>query len=203
MRYVFRAGDACFLRVAMFVRDLREQVEQRLVNNHPEGLEAAGIRIPSDSWIAYQFSPKHPLHAASINYTGASNIKHKVQSRTLRANHPDSHYVACMFKMMRRLGIVATQVIERFTEDGNEPMAVVLYSMDDKAKINIREPHLAVGFGGRGRRSIMPTDVTTVAGDQDFKVVSLTPSVTLRVKISPNEGEDCTYYYQGVPPLSI
>jgi hypothetical protein len=51
------AGDACFLPIAMYVRDLREQVEERLKNKHSEGLEAAGICIPSDTWIAFQFSP--------------------------------------------------------------------------------------------------------------------------------------------------
>jgi hypothetical protein len=70
--------------------------------------------------------------------------------------------------------------------------------MDDKTKIHVGEPHLAVGFGGRGRRSILPTDVKAIAGDHDFKIVSLTPSVTLRVDIKPDEGEDRTSYYRGV-----
>jgi len=43
----------------------------------------------------------------------------------------------------------------------------------------------------------MPTDVTTIASEHDFKIVSLTPSVTLRVDISPDEGEDYTSYYKG------
>jgi len=59
-----------FLPVAVSVRDLREQVVQRLQSNHPDGLDVAGIRIPSDTWISYQFSPKHPSHAASIQYNG-------------------------------------------------------------------------------------------------------------------------------------
>ena len=189
-------GDACFLPVAMSLRDLREQVEERLDNRHPEGLDAAGIRVPCDSWIAYQFSSKHPSHVASMNYTGALNIKHKVQSRTLRANHPDSHYVACFFKMMKRLGVLAAQVIQKYTEDGEGPAHVVFYSMDDKAKINVGEPHLALRFGGRGRRSVMPTDVTSISEDGDFKIVLLTTSVTLLVQVKPDEDEDGTSYYR-------
>ena len=73
-------GDACFLPVAMSVRDLREQVVERLTNNHPEGLAATSIFIPFVSWISYQFTPKHPSHVESMDYTGALNIKHKVQS---------------------------------------------------------------------------------------------------------------------------
>jgi len=67
---------------------------------------------------------------------------------------------------------------------------VVFYSMDNKAKINIGESSLAIGFGGRGRRSIMQPNVKTIASDHDFKIVSLTPSVTLRVDVKADEGED-------------
>jgi hypothetical protein len=68
--------------------------------------------------------------------------------------------------------------------------------MDDKSKVNL---DLAVAFGGRGRRSILPTDVQSIAGDHDFKIVSLTPSVTLWVEVKPDEGDDMTSYYRGVP----
>ena len=88
--------------VAIYVRDLRDQVVERLRDTHPD-LDAAGIKIPSDSWISYQFSPNIlASHATSLQYTGALNIKHKVQSRTLRANHLNSHYVACLLKKERR-----------------------------------------------------------------------------------------------------
>jgi hypothetical protein len=114
------AGDACFLPVAISVRDLKEQVLQRLNQSHPDGLDAAGIKIPSDNWIAFQFSPKHPFHAASLYYTGALQIKHKVQARTLRAHHPDSHYVASFFKMMKRLGVVAAQIINKWSKEDED-----------------------------------------------------------------------------------
>ena len=99
---------------------------------------------------------------------------------------------------MKRLGVVAAQVIMKYTQDNEEQAPVVFYSMDDKAKVNVGEPHLAVAFGGRGRRSILPTDVQAIAGDHDFKIVSLTPSVTLRVDVKPDEGEDGTSSYRGV-----
>ncbi len=43
----------------------------------------------------------------------------------------------------------------------------------------------------------MPSDCKAIAGDHDFKVVSLTPSVALRVDVKPDEGEDGTSYYRG------
>jgi hypothetical protein len=44
----------------------------------------------------------------------------------------------------------------------------------------------------------LPTDVKAASGDPDFKIVSLTPSVTLRVDVKPDEGEDGTFYYRAV-----
>ena len=45
--YICIAGNVCFLPVAISVRDLREQVVLRLRHQHPSGLEAVGIKIPS------------------------------------------------------------------------------------------------------------------------------------------------------------
>jgi hypothetical protein len=120
-------SDVCFLPVAISVRDLKEKVVERLNRRHPGGLDSAGIKIPSENWIAYQFSPKHPSHAASLHYIGVLSIKHKVQARTLRAHHPDSHYVASFFKMMKRLGVVAAQIITKFTNEDEELAPFVFY----------------------------------------------------------------------------
>ena len=98
--------------------------------------------------------------------------------------------------MRKRLGVVAAQIIANYT-DQEEGAAPVVFSMDDKAKVGVGEPHLAVSFGGRGRCNVLPTDVKAIAGDHDFKIVNLTPSVTLRVDVQPDEGEDCTSYYRG------
>ncbi len=43
------------------------------------------------------------------------------------------------------------------------------------------ESKVLVSFGGRGRKSILPSDVHSKVGDHDFDVASLTPSVTLVV----------------------
>ena len=99
--------------------------------------------------------------------------------------------------MMKRLGVVTAHVFTKYIKKDEDPAPVVFYSMDDKPKIIVGEPHLVVPFGGRGRCSILPTDVKAIADDRDFNVVSLTPSVTLRVDVKPDEGEDGTSYYRG------
>ena len=50
-------------------------------------------------------------------------------------------------------------------------------------QINVGEPSLAIGFGGRGRPAIVEDEITMAAGDHDFHKVSLTPSVTLVKRI--------------------
>ena len=131
-----------------------------------------------------------------MQYTWGLKIKHKVQVWTPRAHHLDSHYVARFFKMMKELDVVAAQIIKKCTNDDNYPAFVVFYSMDDNAKFNVGDPHLAVGFGGRGPQNILPTEVAAIAGDDDFKIASLTPSVTLRVDVKAEEREDTTSYYR-------
>ena len=121
----FHAGDACFLPVAMSARGLKEQVVKRLNEKNPYGLDDARVKIPLESYIVYQFCPKHPLHAASLHYIGALKMKHRVQARTLRAHHPDSHSVASFFMMMKRLGVVAAQIISQYTDEEEDPTPVV------------------------------------------------------------------------------
>jgi hypothetical protein len=117
------------------VRDLRVQIVQRLKEQHLRGLSEVGIKIPSESWIVYQCSPKHPLYVASLHYTGKANIKKKVQLRTLRAHHVDSHYCAALKKYIKHMGVRATNVLESHTPNDEEPACVAFYSLDDKAKV--------------------------------------------------------------------
>ena len=67
------------------------------------------------------------------------------------------------------------------------------------SQVNIGEPSCAISFGGRGRKSILPADVVPRAGDHDFHVVSLTPSVTLVVDFDGTESRDLglTSFYKG------
>ncbi len=54
-----------------------------------------------------------------------------------------------------------------------------------------------MSFGGRGRSSIFPLNVETVAGGRDFHVVNFTPSVCLHVDIKHDEGEDVISHCKG------
>ena len=62
---------------------------------------------------------------------GALQIKHKVQLRTLRQTHPDSHYCAALFKYIK--GIILE--LARAIHEVSPGLVVQFVSMDDKAKV--------------------------------------------------------------------
>lgn len=62
---------------------------------------------------------------------GRLNLKHKVQVRTLRATHPDSHYCSALLKYLKGLCLELAKAAV-----STSPTMVVRYiSMDDKAKV--------------------------------------------------------------------
>jgi hypothetical protein len=60
---------ALFLPFAISTRDLRQSIIDALILDHLDGLDAAGIKIPSLSWVEYQFAPANSGHASCLRYT--------------------------------------------------------------------------------------------------------------------------------------
>lgn len=56
-------------------------------------------------------------------------MKRVLLTRTLRATHMDSHYVAAMFKYMRAFGSKAAKLLAR------HGFSVLFGALDDKAKV--------------------------------------------------------------------
>lgn len=123
---------ALFLPFAISSTDLLRRVKDALLEDHPEGLNNAGIQIPSLSWLQYQFAPANSGYRAAMHNTGKLQVKHKVQVRTLRQTHIDSHYCAAMFKYMKGLCLELAKTIR----DSGSTMVVRFVSMDDKAKVS-------------------------------------------------------------------
>jgi hypothetical protein len=60
---------------------------------------------------------------------------HKVQQRTLRSHHIDSHYCAKNFKNMRHYGaLIKKWIVKSGSLDG-----VIFVSSDDKAKVCVHD----------------------------------------------------------------
>ncbi len=66
--------------------------------------------------------------------------------------------------------------------------------------MNIGEPSLPIQLAQRGKSGIVPTGCELVAGDHDFHVVNLTPSVTLVTEVKANlDGtEELPSFYKDV-----
>jgi hypothetical protein len=70
-------------------------------------------------------------------------------------------------------------------------------------QVNIGEPSLPIQLASRGKASIVPAGYRLVAGDHDFHVVNLTPSVTLLTEINanPDGNEGLPSFYKGMYAL--
>ncbi len=123
--------------MATSILSLVEKTIDGLLEVHaPKTLEEAGIKIPSITWVQLQFCPKNPRSATSLNYTGALNLAHRVQQRTLRATSIYSHYVAAAYKYMRSYGLWLHEKLVEARCD----MSAISPSCDDKCKVKLR-PH--------------------------------------------------------------
>ena len=73
-------ADFLYLPFAISVENLRQQVKARLPDDTP---------VPSNEWIRLQFWPSDPYTSRAMHHTGHFDIKFRVQSRLVRAEHPD------------------------------------------------------------------------------------------------------------------
>ena len=168
------------------------------------------------------------MSAQALNYTGVLNLKHKVQQRTLRASSIDAHYVAAAYKYMRSYGLWLQEQLEEANNKFyvisascdakckvpprflcapfplylfiriHNLMKCLILSLSF-VQVNVGEPSLPIQLASRGKACIVPTGFDLVAGDHDFHVVNLTPSVTLltEVKADPDGSGKLPSFYKG------
>ena len=129
-----------------------------------------GTPIPSKSLVRLQFTPRNPYSSTALTFTSRKPIQYKIQRRQLRAQHPDDHYCAALFKYLKCRSI-------ELKDD------CLFFCVDDKAKVPVGEPHRPISTGVRGRQSIAPIDAELSSLDHDMKATSLTPSVALLCSI--------------------
>ncbi|XP_054483050.1 uncharacterized protein LOC129115850 [Anoplopoma fimbria] len=100
------------------LEDLIEQVKSKC----PEG-----TKVPSKALVRLQFAPKNPYTQSALNFTSRFELKYKIQRRQLRASHPDAHFCAALFLLLRlHMYQLRSEIFVLF--------------MDDKAKIPVGEP---------------------------------------------------------------
>ena len=132
--------------------------------------------IPSHQWVRCQFAPNDDFVAKASQFTGKLDIKRAIQTRTLKKAHEDQHWV----------NAYARYHYEHLIKCRTAYLLVEFFGQDDKAKIGIGEPEAPISTGVRSNvTAIVPVGGEDVlkAADHDWKVGSLTPSVTLRANI--------------------
>ena len=106
-----------------------------------------------------------------MNLRGKIPVQYKVQRRQLRVSHFDDHYCSALFESMRTLAVKLS------------PKCALVFC-DDKAKVPVGEPDVAVSIGVRGKLTIAPTHSVLGAADHDLhQKTSLTPSVYMSCNI--------------------
>jgi hypothetical protein len=204
-------GNKLYLPVATSISNLiKKTVEALEVEHAPLTLEQARIEVPGVMWVSMQFCPKNQLSTRAHSYTGKLNLMYKVHQRTLRAYSVDSHYVAAACKYVRSFGLWLHKLLENANNDvsitsascddkckGMTTPTMCLYvgfisytSWCSQLEliylplfVSIGEPSLPIQLAQRGKASIVPSGCEIVAGDHDFHVCNLTPSVTLITEI--------------------
>lgn len=167
-----RQTDSTYMPFAISVKDLRQQILQRL---------PAGTAAPSTSWMRLNFQPKNPNVRLALNYTGKFPVKYAVQQRLLTAQHVDDQYAMQLYQYMKTMAC-----------DYKEYSTVV--SLDDKAIVPVGDPGLHTSTGVRAHHRGL-----TVMGQRgwlrlyhDYHVAGLVPSVCFVIDI-PSHPRDSWY----------
>ena len=66
----FRTGLVCYLPTAISVPDFRRQVMTVVGDKYPDKMKSGDLKIPSLSWVTYQFAPRNERDASALQYTG-------------------------------------------------------------------------------------------------------------------------------------
>ncbi|GBB97524.1 hypothetical protein RclHR1_00300003 [Rhizophagus clarus] len=89
-----------------------------------------------------------------------------VQTRQLRAFHPDVHYASALFRYEKEFAV-------KFRKITN------LIFLDDKHRCKVGEPGFPVAAVERGKKVVVSKDTTFAVADHDFTKIGIIPSVAM------------------------
>ncbi len=104
-----------------------------------------------------------------------------VQTRQLRASHPDTHYASALFRYEKEFAV-------KFRKITN------LIFLDDKHRCKVGEPGFPVAAVERGKKVVVSKDTTFMVADHDFTKTGIIPSVTMVCNIPESINGD---FYTG------
>ena len=171
-----RHSDTVYASGAHSIPNLVTQATEVLQKKVNDGTLDKLPPIPCTEWVRLQFVPNRTDNAAAAKFTGKLEAKRAVQTRTLRKEHMDQHWVNSMTRYY----------LEWMVELRKKYDGVEFFGQDDKAKIAVGDK-VAVSTGVRANnKGIVAEGEVLPALDHDFHSANLVTSSTLRCNI-PNE----------------
>lgn len=122
-----RQDDILYASGATSISDLKNQATAILQDRVNSGDFDVLPPIPDESWIRLQFVPNVSTNALAEKFTGLLDVKRCVQSRSLRKEHQDQHFVNAMTRYYLEWIIELRKVYP----------GVEFFGQDDKAKIPV------------------------------------------------------------------
>ena len=146
--------------------------------------------IPCDTTIYLAFIPSNPYSESARRLNGRLGLVRALQTRSLTRSHPDTHYCHKLRKNVREhIMAIAEASLNNPLYDAD--MIVAEFSIDDKAKVFIGEPHHPASARARpNKKAIVKVGTTLTASDHDTGVTAnAVPAVQLRMKLLDNLSE--------------
>jgi len=149
------------LATAISVNDLLHQIERECT---------PGMPILSAQWLRLQFWPKNPMRLSSLQFTGRLPLKFMIQTRQLRAYHPDAHYASALFCYEKEFAVKFRRITN-------------FVFLDDKHRCKVGELGFPVAAVERGKKVVVNKDTTFAVADHDYtKILHLQLLITITQK---------------------
>lgn len=141
------SDDTVYASTIVSIPDLMRKTIAQLQREVAAGDRHEMPKIPSCEWLRLQFSANNDFAATAAKHSGSLQVSRKIQSRTLRKEHPDQHWVNSYTRYHLEWLIRANTAW---------PGSVLFYGQDDKARIPVGND-VAVSTNVRSRNgAIVP-----------------------------------------------
>ena len=172
-----RNSSAVYSSVARSIPDLINQAVDALEIKVKDGRLKEMVSIPSIEWVRLSFIPNNAFVESASKFTGRLLAKRCVQTRNLRKQHIDQHWVNAMTLYVLEWLVELKRLYDR----------VEFFGQDDKAKVAVGDAvPVSTGVRAKSRGIARAGEVDSPglrAMDHDFHTANLIPSVTLRCNI--------------------
>jgi hypothetical protein len=146
---------------------LEEDVEDGTIDFMPP--------IPSHESVRLQFCPNDDMANKNAKATGRLGVIRKVQSRSLRHQHVDQHWVCALTRSLKEW-IVAVKLLA-IALNLWHLIVVFFCGQDDKCKVPCGGVVHVSSNVRPNTKAIVPTNESVKAADHDWKCANIIPSV--------------------------